>query len=318
MLIYPVMDPTWRNMQWRFGEEEFLENFSEEIYTFEIDKADTIYTRPVAELVTDERRKYIQNFLAQHEDKKIVNHIDRFLDHDSKDRSFAIWRANGIQCPHHRICSNEKDLKDFIAKYGAALLKINNGAEGKHTYYVNEKHVNNATLKLNKLLLVVRGQKRERSDSKILLVEFIGSANGNHCQCRSFVVGNKVICSYALGMQTFAGRAFQKDFKQFVQQNVVLENLLEKPGTESEITRAVSLLGCDTGAVDYIIVDNQIFFLEVNAFWGMGRSTFPFVPSWVEEMQSSIETLRLKIPHACARFDIEWFWKEFYVSLAGL
>lgn len=310
-MIYPIMEPTWRNMQWRLGEEEFLETYEKEVYTFDVDDANAIFVRPVAEFTTDRRRCEISDFLQKHPNKKVINHIDRFLDHDSKNRSFDIWRRNGIKCPNYKICRDVSDVEEFGKLHDYVLMRTNNHAEGRHKWFLENHTINTQARRW----LHTAEQEEERSDTRMLLVEFLGPPNGDHCHCRSFVVGEEIICSYALGMETRNGKPLLREFKRFIDQNVRLEHMLQDPDNIHTIVRASTLLGCDTSAVDYIIIDDNIYFLEVNAFWGMGWMPFPFRGSWVREMGARLGELRKIIPHACDRYDINWFWDVFYDRL---
>ena len=58
--------------------------------------------------------------------KLIINDIRSFLNYDSKDRSFEIWKKNNLQCPNHISFSlnemnesihMEKMINQFLEKY---------------------------------------------------------------------------------------------------------------------------------------------------------------------------------------------------------
>jgi len=111
-----------------------------------INKADILFFRNRGATTTD---KTLYSLLKRIDDSKfIINDIRSFLNYDSKDRTFKIWKKNNLKCPDSisfsidEINNNSDYLEkiyQFQQKYNKILLRTNNETGSKGLYVVEQK-----------------------------------------------------------------------------------------------------------------------------------------------------------------------------------
>lgn len=311
-LIFPITSPSWAHSIWRPGEEEFLESHPKDIFTSNVEEASVIWCRPVAELLSDSVRGEMCQFLSRHPSKVVLNHISSFLNHDAKEKTWELWRAHVISCPDFVCVNRRKDLQHI--QQGRWLLRLNNSASSNWMFGVLGGVVPKGVWDL---ILMQRDKSMvSRAHTKIVASAFVGDWNGDHTHGVSYVVGSEVLATVAFGKRTINGRSVSGQFSDFIRQNELISTISRTPKFVSDVVKAVSVLGLDMGSVDFVLnEDNKVYFLEVNAFWGMGTSRFPYNHDWVSRLEKE-HNLKSSMPDVSLLMDPSRFWGSFYASLA--
>ena len=100
--------------------------------THDINEADIIWFRPKSEIISSLNYDEWSTILEENKDKVILNHIKDYKNYDSKDRSYAIWKKNGLCTPECRVAEDFDTVLDMLKKHQKICLRTNNEATGNY------------------------------------------------------------------------------------------------------------------------------------------------------------------------------------------
>ena len=144
--------------------EGLIEASNSIVQTRFISSADSIWVRVRPEFTTDKEVERINTRLEPYRQKKIIiNDVASFYNYDSKDRTFEIWKKEGIQCPDYLsispqdadkdIDSTVSKIKKFIDKHEKVFLRTNNETAANGMFLLDpETSKENIIEKLQELL----------------------------------------------------------------------------------------------------------------------------------------------------------------------
>ena len=105
-----------------------------------------------------------------------------------------------------------------------------------------------------------------------------------------------------------------EDFSDLLAGQVMVERFASE--NKEELLRTLSSVHIDLGTVDYILKGKDHWFLEVNAYWGMGYGKhWPYNPKLIQKLEYDIELFQEVIPQAYIRMNEFSFWKKIYEKL---
>ena len=286
-----------------------------------INKADILFFRNRGATTTD---KTLYSLLKRIDDRKfIINDIRSFLNYDSKDRTFKIWKKNNLKCPDSisfsidEINNNSDYLEkiyQFQQKYNKILLRTNNETGSKGLYVVEgKKQILNIIPTLKKR---ISSLIYNRKDTKLMCVEYVDADHPDnlHKLYRVHILFDKILSYY---VTTSTRNEFHNvdmrmsDIKAFIRANKEFENSI--PNIKNELINAVKVLGCNIGALEFFIVNEKPCFLELNPIWGGHASRKGFGDA---EMMSYINTnknnLINEIPNIYKWLDYEAYYRRMY------
>jgi glutathione synthase/RimK-type ligase-like ATP-grasp enzyme len=241
-------------------------------------EADLIYARNIPERTSDGLRQKMVSFLDACEGRTVLNHPCTMLLHDSKDRTFAAWKAAGINAPEHIVSPDQQDLLAFVQSHPHLICRINNLACGDQTVILD----NPGRQELEQARQALTGQAevlrtRGRDDTRPMAVTFVDSTDryGFIRSFRVFIVGDTVYGGFVLiSRQPIVNHATsccatEEEVASFLYNSSLLDSLLEDSNFCSMVTKAVQVLGLDIGCLDFVLCsdDQEIFLLEANALW---------------------------------------------------
>ena len=104
------------------------------------------------------------------------------------------------------------------------------------------------------------------------------------------------------------------EINRFIEKNYEFSILL--PKIKNKIIKSVKVLGNNIGAVEFLLVDNKPFFIELNPMWGghaarNGFGDFEMMKYLLKNQDSLIK----KIPNIYKWLDYKSFYKGMYSEI---
>ena len=289
-------------------------------------KADILFFRNKPEKTTDKIIYSLSNEINNINKQLIINDIRSFNNYDSKDRSFNIWKKNKLQCPEYiafdyeSIIKNKvfviNRIKSFISKHNKIILRTNNET-GSQGLYVIDNLLDIESI-LNKLLIRLDILYKIKKDSKIMCVEFIDATDniGYQDLYRAHVLFDQIICYYVSTSKRnilYNSIMEENDINRFLTINENFKNIL--PMIKGDIIKAVSSLGNNIGAIEFLLINNKPCFIELNPMWGGHASRSGFGN---EKMMKHL-IINKKILQNKVNNIYQWLdYKNFYSNLYSL
>jgi len=101
------------------------------------------------------------------------------------------------------------------------------------------------------------------------------------------------------------------DAKSFVSANKEFKDIL--PLIKDDLIKAVNVLGCNIGALEFFIVDGQPCFLELNPIWGGHASRGGFGDKeMMKYLDSNKDELITDIPNIYRWLDYKSYYTKMY------
>ena len=241
-----------------------------------------------------------------------------------------MWKNQNLTCPNFisftidDITKNFNkcidDIELFIKKYPKIILRTNNetGGNGMHILESNssKKDIVGALKLLN-----TRCSKfvRKRSSTRIMAVEYISTHDPDKLidLYRVHICLGKIISYYAVTSKLNVFHSIDmncEDLNRFILINENLPSKISK--IESKILLSTKVLGCNVGAVEFFLINDEPVFLEFNPMWGGNASKLGFGPkkfrNHLEKNRSSLES---RIPNIYQFTDYQLYYKSLYKGI---
>ena len=302
--------------------------------TTSIKNADILFFRNKPEKTTDKQIQILSDRINNYKDHcTIVNPINSFYNYDSKDNAYQLWLDNNLNAPEfkaftiNQIKNNKDDviqcIKEFVNDKGKIFLRTNNQTGSKGMYLINySDSIDKIEKKLDKIISSVYTMIRERKDTRIIAVKFMDTIDSGGYQklYRAHVVGNKVICFYIVSSQKSEFHCkdmVMDDMDSFLEINHNFGNQIKnEPSVHNQIVKAVHSLGCNLGAIEFFVINNSIYFLELNPIWHghASREGFGSV-EFQNYINANKKSLIEKIPNIYNWLDYSEFYKKMYMEI---
>ena len=304
--------------------------------TNNINKADIIMFRNKPEKTNDNHLKKFNSILKRYgKNKMIINSSNSFYNFDSKERSYQLWRDNGLNAPdfiafdYTDIKTNEnqviESINQFVKKKNKIFLRTNNETGSKGMFLITYKHSYQDIKKcLKKLYYRLSKISKNRSDSKLLAVEFLNIKNEDYINLyRAHVIKDKIICFYVISStknQFHCKDMTMENLDEFIKANSDFNNSLKTDKKISmEITKSLKVLNMELGAVEFFIINNKIYFLELNPIWNGHASREGFGSKEFQEyLIKNQSILKQTIPNIYKWLDYSNFYRSMYDEISIL
>ena len=276
--IFPFTNTNWFLENSRNKEINGINNLPNLKITNSITKSDIIFIRNKPESTTDKQVKKIESLIKNFRSNKIIiNDIKDFDSIDNKDITFNIWKQKNISCPEHSIL-NPLDIEESIqiingmlAIKESVLLRINNRTGGTAMQKIDISTPKKLVKEyLKKLSIDVLNYRSERALTNLLAVEHINNGNNIYTHAfRAHILNNEIISFYVAISKTLVvsmTKLENADLDEFVRINTYFSNLLKNKTFKDKILNAMNSIS-NMGAVDFLIVNDEPIFLEINPMW---------------------------------------------------
>lgn len=329
----------WRNIVYRLerarpGELEGFRQQTSLRAIRAIANADVVYARNCPEKTDDRGLARLQRMITRVDDgsRLIVNPQDCFLNADSKDRAFSGWSGAGLLCPRHWVLPIDSDPRDVVDQVrellqaeSRILLRTNNETRSLGLYVVDRDTAADRIVEaVHDLKHRVDRLRRTRSDTRAIAVQYADTrdADGLAILARAFVLFDRIIGYFAVVSDKLQFRVSSMGpelFDRFVAANQRLREIIEDPQRSSEITRSVSCLGNNIGAVEFLIrADGRPLFLETNPLWGGVPGPYAFGnDEFTKLMQQTEDFWSTELPNIADNLNVVPFYRDMYESIAA-
>jgi hypothetical protein len=298
-------------------------------------RSDIIFARNWPEGTTDTQLAEIVRRIERYDDGRrlIINPQSSFHLADSKDRSFDAWSRAGLECPAHWVLETDPDDPDDLACVEQALallethprilLRTNNEWESRGLYFVERGTTPD---RVREILLQLKERVarwgKARSDMRILAVAYVDTrdSEGYGSVFRAYVLLDHVFGYRAMVSKQLDFHLFDMApdcFERWVEANRELTNMIEDPAFSSKLVRAVTALGNNIGALDFLVRDGEPVFLELNPMWAgfhgpydMGNEGFQRLLEKTEDRWSK------ELPNVVELLDVVDFYRRMYAYIA--
>lgn len=271
--------------------------------THNIEEADIIWFRHKPEALSEKEIPSYKQLLNTYSDRIILNHLDYHNNYDSKDRCYDIWSKNNIKCPDCVVINNFSDVLDFLKKHNKICLRTNNEAGGNYLHIVDNNTPLHQLERIYNYLEQARIRQVEgvdyrnhlggnargpRLDTKVIAVEFLQLPKMKHLH-RVIVVGNEIVAGYSVAAEVdnihLRDQTYE-NLEEFIKANQRLGELCSDKNFVKTITKAVSCLGIQIGAIEFFEINGVPHLIELNSTWaGSGGFTF-----WDERIGTYLKT----------------------------
>jgi glutathione synthase/RimK-type ligase-like ATP-grasp enzyme len=277
---FPLIERFGYKENFRKLEKPAFENTSSLKQVFSPQQADIIFFRNKPEGTKDADIRRMEKSLSKAKPNAlIINPIQAFETYDSKDLTFTAWRKADLQTPDFIVLpSDEKlamaELNAFRQKYAQVILRTNNETGGKGMQMLSSADsVETVHQKINEQRQHIKILQKKGVSTRLMAVEFADTADakGYRATYRAHTVCGKILCYYGITSPKpfiHSRDMLPTDYDQFVEVNRLFHVQMQEKRWDSEIIKAVESLGCQVGAVDFLLKNNQPVFLEVNTMWG--------------------------------------------------
>jgi hypothetical protein len=243
-----------------------------------IKKTDIVFLRNKPESTTGTQLRKIDSLLENvRSDKLVINDVKNFFHIDNKDLTFDIWGKNNVKYPYfcllypNNIQKSIEKIVQMLSIKESILLRINNRTGGTSMIKIDQTTPQDIMItKLDSLISKTLHYQKKRPQTKIMAVEHInnGSKKYNY-SFRVHVLVNEIV-SYYVGISKKLVVSMSDlecdDLDEFVHANIILIQLMEDVKFRQKIIRAVTSI-TNMGAIDFLLIDNEPIFLEINPIW---------------------------------------------------
>ena len=289
-----------------------------------INKANILYFRNIPEKTKSHHIDILINRSKTVKKKLIINDINSFYNHDSKNRAFKIWENNNLLCPKHiafssnQIKNNLKKVIEkielFLMKYGKIIIRTNNETGSLGLFVINNKK--DITQVLKKLKTRVYSKINFAKDTKIMCVEFINSntLDNYHNLYRVHILFDNILSYYVTTSkkdQFHSADLSIDDIDRFISINYEFQLIL--PNIKDKLISAVKLLGNNIGAIEFFLINNEPCFIELNPMWGGHASRVGFGnQKMMDYIYSNKSKLIEKIPNIYKWMNYFEYYQQMY------
>ena len=296
-----------------------------------INNADIIWLRVRPEFTTDSERKKIEKRIhSRRGNTHIINDISIFDNYDCKDTTFSIWKDNNINCPDFLSftlddlarsfdkCIN--NVQAFIRKHSKVIIRTNNETGGNGMYILESKCSKKEIIDVLTILRIrCKTFIRKRSSTRIMCVQFINSDNPDELidLYRVHISHGKIISYYAVTSRLDVFHSIDMnidDKNKFISINEYLcSNISDM---EQKILPTAEALGCNIGAVEFLLKNNEPVFIEFNPMWGGNASKLGFGPEELRNyLENNRDSLENRIPNIYQFTDYQHYYKSLYEGI---
>ncbi|HDR03656.1 MAG TPA: hypothetical protein ENN84_00205 [Candidatus Marinimicrobia bacterium] len=277
---FPLIERFGYKENFRKQEKLAFENTSGLKQVFSPMQADIIFFRNKPEGTSKADIRRMEKPLSKAKpDALIINSILAFDSYDQKDLSFAAWRKAGLQTPDFIVLSPDEnlamaELTAFREKYAQVILRTNNEIGGKGMQMLSAVDSDETVhQKLAEQSQRIKVLQKKGGSSSLMAVEFTDTADakGYRATYRAHVACGKILCYYGVcSPKPFihSRDMLPKDYDQFVEVNRQFHLQMQEKRWDLEIIQAVESLGCQVGAVDFLLKNDLPVFLGINTMWG--------------------------------------------------
>ena len=207
----------------------------------------------------------------------VINDVKDFNNVDNKNITFNIWKNNDVRCPDYCVL-NPLDIDESIEQITtmlstkeSILLRINNRTGGTAMKKINSNFANKDIIQLlEKLSTKVLDYRNARVHTNIIAVEHINNGNGNYTHAfRAHILNDEIISFYVAISKTLVvsmTKLETSDLNEFVRINTKFSDLMKNDVFKKKILKAMKSI-TNMGAVDFLLVDDEPIFLEINPMW---------------------------------------------------
>ena len=160
---------------------------------------------------------------------------------------------------------------------------------------------------------------RKRSSTRIMAVEYISTHDPDKLidLYRVHICLGKIISYYAVTSKLNVFHSIDMNYEDLNRFILINENLPSKISKiESKILLSAKVLGCNVGAVEFFLINDEPVFLEFNPMWGGNASKLGFGPkkfrNHLEKNRSSLES---RIPNIYQFTDYQLYYKSLYKGI---
>ena len=276
--IYPLTNSRWFLENSRNKELAGLRKVTNLKIVNSIKKADVIFIRNKPESTTDQQIQKIDSIIKDYRGNMLViNDVKDFNNVDNKDITFNIWKNNDVKCPDYCVLNplniNEsiEQITTMLLTKESILLRINNRTGGTAMKKINSNFDKKKIVKqLERLSEKVIDYRIERALTNIIAVEHIKNGYGNYTHAfRAHILNDEIISFYVAISKTLVvsmTKLEDSDLNEFVRINSKFAELLTNDNFKKKILKAMSSI-TNMGAVDFLLVDDEPIFLEINPMW---------------------------------------------------
>lgn len=317
----------WHIENERPGERLGFNNSENVVRTRRISRADIIFVRNMPEKTTARTyariKKKVERFRYG---RLIVNEVDAFPNYSGKDRSFTIWQANGIRCPAYieldhtqPVSALTTRVRELLENTPEAFLRTSNEERSRGLHLI-QSSTSDAELESILGSLSQRVTQTPNGDTKLIFVERIPKdMDGMTRLYRAHFMLGHCLGGYAIVSPEDIVHVPNLNISlldEYVAVNELLyKTVLSVPAQREKLWEAISVLGCNIGAVEFFIKDGSFIFLEVNCMWGHTR------PHGSLEFEAAIkqrrEDLSSRIPHIYEWLDAPRYYQRMYDLIAN-
>ena len=296
-----------------------------------INNADIIWVRVRPEFTTDsERIKIEKRIHSRRGNTHIINDISVFDNYDCKDTTFSIWKDNNINCPDFLSftlddlarsfdkCIN--NVQAFIRKHSKVIIRTNNETGGNGMYILESKCSKKEIIDVLTILRIrCKTFIKKRSSTRIMCAQFIDSDNPDELidLYRVHISHGKIISYYAVTSRLDVFHSIDMnidDKNKFISINEYLcSNISDM---EQKILPTAEALGCNIGAVEFLLKNNEPVFIEFNPMWGGEASKVGFGDKKIQShLAVNKKELAKHIPNIYSFLDYKAYYKKLFESI---
>ena len=170
-------------------------------------------------------------------------------------------------------------------------------------------------------LLKVRCSKfmSKRNSTRVMVVQFVSTKgpDGIIDLYRAHIAFGKIISYYAVTSKLDVFHSIDMNFEhrnRFISMNEFLCNKILT--IEEQILLSAKVLGCNIGAVEFFLTNDEPIFLEFNPMWGGNASKVGFGPKELRNyLDKNRSTLEKKIPNIYQFTDYQLYYKSLYEGI---
>ena len=276
--LYPLTNSKWFLENSRYGELTGLRKVPNLEIVNSIKKTDIIFIRNKPESTTDQKVQEINSIIKDYRaDKLVINDIKDFNNVDNKDITFTIWKNNNISCPDYCVLNplnldeSIEQINTMLSTKESILLRINNRTGGAAMKKIKSNFDNYKIIQqLEKLSAKVINYRETRALTNLIAVEHINNGNGNYTHAfRAHILNDEIISFYVAISKSLVvsmTKLEDGDLNEFIRINSKFAELLNNDSFKKKILKAMKSI-TNMGAVDFLLVDDEPIFLEINPMW---------------------------------------------------
>jgi len=292
-----------------------------------IKKSDIIFLRNKPESTTNSQLRKIDSLLENvRSDKLVINDVKNFFYIDNKDLTFDVWGKNNVKYPYfcllypNNIQKSIEKVIQMLSIKESILLRINNRTGGTSMIKIDQTTPQDIMItKLDSLINKTLHYQKKRPQTNIMAVEHINNGTKKYnYSFRVHVLVNEIV-SYYVGISKKLVVSMSNlecdDLDEFVHANIILIQLMENAKFKQKIIRAVTSI-TNMGAIDFLLIDNEPIFLEINPIWkgNFFEKNFGNNSILLDWFYNKPELEKI-IPNIFEFKSPIQYWEKFYLSL---